>query len=90
MNKNRWPQDKSKSLPKGRVTVSDSEAAKIWGEENAGSVSVSYTVQANDTLTSIATGIANAINASSALNNIGITASNNVNGTFRFLSLGIP
>ena len=57
------------------VTVTD---AYLSG----GSVSVSYTVKANDTLTSIATGIASAINASSALSNIGITASNNANVTF--------
>ena len=45
MNKNYRPHDKSRSLPKGWVKISDSEAAKIWGKGNAGSANPQKTMQ---------------------------------------------
>ena len=67
----------------GQVTSGDVITVTVTDAYlSGGQTSVSYTVRANDTLTSIATGIASVINASSALSAIGISASNNVIVTF--------
>ncbi len=67
----------------GKPTSGDVITIKVTDAYlTSGQASVSYTVQVSDTLTSIATGITNAINTSSALSAIGITGSNNTNVTF--------
>lgn len=53
------------------LTITTTNAALGGGSSNS-----SYTVQAGDSLVSIAAGLANAINANTALQNVGISASN--------------
>ncbi len=59
----------------GTATASDQFTLTIFDSAvSGGSQAISYTVQAADTLTSIATGLKNAINANSNLQNAGISA----------------
>ncbi len=67
----------------GIITPSDILTITVQDASlSGGQLPIAYTVQVSDTLTSIATGITNAINTSSALSAISITGSNNTNVTF--------